>query len=119
MLLGNLLENELDACAAMRTHSPVENRLPEDPAKTNTPTTDSPCFIRINAQQTGNSMFCLTVDNSSPCPPEMEGEQFRSGKHAGFGIGTASVRLIAERYHGDSRFEWKDGVFYASVMLNP
>ncbi len=34
-------------------------------------------------------------------------------------MGTVAVRLIAERYHGEPRFEWKDGVFCASVMLNP
>ena len=36
----------------------------------------------------------------------------------GFGIGTESVRVIAERYSGDPRFEWKDGMFYVSVMLS-
>lgn len=97
VLLGNLLENALDACAV------AENS----------------CFIRVNARQTGNTMLLITVDNTSPCPPEMDGEQFRSSKHEGFGMGTMSVRLITERYHGDARFEWKDGVFYASVMLNP
>lgn len=80
---------------------------------------DNSCFIRINVKQTGTSMLCLAVDNLSPCPPKMDGKQFYSSKHVGFGIGTASVRLIAKRYYGDARFEWKDGAFYASVMLNP
>lgn len=119
VLLGNLLENALDACTTAKTHVPAENRFPEYPTKNVTPTADSSCFIRVNAKQTGTSMFCLAVDNSSPRPPKMDGEQFHSSKHAGFGVGTASVRLIAERYHGDARFEWKDGVFYASAMLNP
>lgn len=78
------------------------------------PAADSPCFIRVNARQAGNSMFCLAMDNASPCPPEMGGGQFCSCKHEALGMGTVSVRLIAERYRGDARFEWKDGVFYAS-----
>lgn len=98
VLLGNLLENALEACAGM-----------ERMAR----------FIKINARQTGESMLSLTVDNACPGPPEMEGEQIRSSKHDGFGIGTLSVRMIAKRYHGDARFEWKNRVFYASVMLNP
>ena len=46
-------------------------------------------------------------------------EKLVSTKAAGCGIGTESIRMIAEQYRGDARFEWKDGVFYASVMLNP
>lgn len=42
------------------------------------PAADSPCFIRVNARQAGNSMFCLAVDNASPCPPEIDGGQFCS-----------------------------------------
>ena len=26
--------------------------------------------------------------------------------------------MTAERYNGDARFEWREGVFYASVMLS-
>ena len=46
-------------------------------------------------------------------------EKLVSTKAAGSGIGTESIRMIAEQYRGDARFEWRDGVFYASVMLNP
>lgn len=106
VLLGNLLENALDACSEY-----TDSGAYAAPEK--------PCSIRVNARQTGESMLSLTVDNTCPQPPRMEGEQFFSSKHEGFGMGTVSVRLIAERYHGDARFEWKDGVFLASVMLNP
>ncbi|WP_243023757.1 GHKL domain-containing protein [Clostridium sp. AM28-20LB] len=46
-------------------------------------------------------------------------EKLVSTKPAGSGIGTESILMIAEQYHGDARFEWRDGVFYASVLLNP
>lgn len=97
VLLGNLLENALDSCAD----------------------SDNDCSIRVSARQISASMVTLTVDNTSPLPPDMQGENLYSSKLEGFGIGTASVRLIAEKYNGDARFEWKEGVFYASVMLNP
>lgn len=116
VLLGNLLENALDACACMEK-KPEFSDSPG--AQENHHLSYKECFIRVNARQNGDSMLSLTVDNTSPQAPAMEGEQFRSSKHDGFGLGTISVRLIADRYHGDARFQWKDGVFYASVMLNP
>ncbi len=97
VLLGNLLENALEACIGL------EGRP----------------LIRACARQTGESMLILTVDNTSPGLPVWEDGQLRSSKREGFGTGTESVRMIAKRYDGDARFEWKDGTFCASVLLNP
>ena len=102
VLLGNLLENALDACQTGRPES-----------ETSQP------FIRVCAIQTGTSTLSITVDNTSVFKPTWINEKLVSTKAAGSGIGTESIRMIAEQYHGDARFEWKDGVFYASVMLNP
>lgn len=93
-LLGNLLENALDACAASKT----------------------PRFIRLHIRQQGS--LYLTMDNTSDQPPLSDEKRLISSKHDGFGIGTESVRMTAERYNGDARFEWKEGIFYASVMLS-
>ncbi|MEI3183528.1 MAG: GHKL domain-containing protein, partial [Lachnospiraceae bacterium] len=65
------------------------------------------------------STLSITVDNTSVFKPTWINEKLVSTKAAGSGIGTESIRMIAEQYRGDARFEWKDGVFYASVMLNP
>lgn len=97
VMLGNLLENALEACTGRK----------EDP------------FIRVNLVQHGVSMLTLTVDNTCPEPPVWEDGKLRSSKHEGFGLGTELVRTISEKYHGDARFAWEDGVFYASVILNP
>lgn len=97
VLLGNLLENAFEACMA------CENKR----------------FIHVNAQQTGTSMLSLTVDNTCVSPPVWEENRLISNKHEGFGIGTDSVHMIANKYHGDVRFSWREGVFYASVLLNP
>ena len=102
VLLGNLLENALDACQTGRPES-----------ETSQP------FIRVCAIQTGTSTLSITVDNTSAFKPTWINEKLVSTKSAGSGIGTESIRMIAEQYRGDARFEWKDGVFYASVMLNP
>jgi len=63
-------------------------------------------------------MLILTVDNTAPRPMAEDGALL-SSKHPGLGIGTESVRFIARQYRGDACFEWRDNVFYASVMLNP
>ena len=102
VLLGNLLENALDACQTGRPES-----------ETSQP------FIRVCAIQTGTSTLSITVDNTSVFKPTWINEKLVSTKAAGSGICTESIRMIAEQYRGDTRFEWKDGVFYASVMLNP
>lgn len=97
VLMGNLLENAIEAC------TPLE----------------CPCTIRVNIQQLSDSMLSLTVDNTCPREPLWRQGRLLSGKRKGYGTGIASVRSTAERYHGDARFQWTDGVFYASVLLNP
>ena len=99
VLIGNLLENAVDACTG--TDSCVQP------------------FIRLHIVQTGSSMISITADNTSSESPSWCGDRILSAKHSGYGIGTESISMIAERYNGDARFTWKDGVFYASVMLNP
>lgn len=93
---GNLLENALEAC--------TDQKQP---------------YVRVAAQVSGREMISLIVDNTAEKPPLTKEGKFLSSKHDGFGIGTQSIRLMAARYHGTARFEWKDGMFYASVLLNP
>ncbi len=94
-LLGNLLENALDACRNV--------------------TKDTP-FIRVGGYADGGHVV-ITVDNSCAHAPAEENGRFLSSKHPGFGIGTSSVRSAAERTGGTAEFACTDGVFYASVLL--
>ena len=96
VLLGNLLENAIEACAGSK----------------------APRIIRLHIRQQGKQALYLTLDNTSDQPPKSDGGRFLSSSHDGFGIGTESVRVIAKRYNGDTRLEWKDGMFYVSVMLS-
>lgn len=99
VLIGNLLENAVDACKD--TDPGIQP------------------FVRLHIAQTSSSMLSITADNTSSGSPNWSGDKLLSTKHSGYGIGTESIRMIAERYNGDARFTWKDGIFYASVMLNP
>ncbi|MCD8231816.1 MAG: ATP-binding protein [Clostridiales bacterium] len=94
-ILGNLLENALTACLAALEMNP---------------------FIRLRAR-TDKNQIILTLDNTCAAPPQMEGEAFCSTKHEGMGIGTASIRSVAEKYHGSAQFRYEDHVFFASVLL--
>ena len=95
VLFGNLLENALDACREC---------------------TDTAPFIRIRAREEGGHI-ALAVDNTCCRAPMEENGRFRSSKHEGFGTGTASVRSIAQRYHGVTEFHYQDHIFFASVFL--
>lgn len=103
VLLGNLLENALDAGRA-------DIAAGQSPDST---------FIRVLIIQNGMSNLSVAVDNSCLVSPVWGEGRLMSGKHPGSGIGTESIRYIADKYDGEARFEWRDKVFYSSVMLNP
>jgi len=95
VLFGNLLENALDACKAEIT----ENKK-----------------IIIRAEDDGGSL-CITADNAySGALKYADDGNIISSKHSGTGIGTQSVKSIAESCGGVCRFEARDGMFYASVL---
>ncbi len=95
-LLGNLLENALDACRDI--------------------TGDASRFIRVGGYADGNHVV-ITVDNACARVPAEENGRLLSSKHSGFGIGTSSVRSAAERTGGAAEFSCRDGMFCASVLL--
>lgn len=97
-ILGNLLSNAVDACLQQ---------------------TERERFIRIKLGMAGRSMVTLSVVNSYSGEIREENGVFLSSHHAGEGIGTMSVRHIADQYHGIARFRYEDGVFETSALLNP
>ena len=65
-------------------------------------------------------MIAFIIDNTTDVEPKLgETGLLRSTKHEGYGIGTDSVRSIAERYGGMAEYNYEPGMFHASVMLYP
>lgn len=97
VILGNLLENAVDACCAQKNG---RKRI----------------VLRGRAEQ---HSLLLTVDNT------FEGQirrdkngTIQSSKHPGPGLGLTSVDYIARRHEGMLKVEEKEGIFYASVLLH-
>lgn len=100
VLLGNLLENAVEACKREAGDSAGQAQ-----------------FIKLRIRKRGQSTLMVMVDNPCRKPVAFDGDTPLSSKRDGAGIGVASVREIASRYDGEAVFEQKDGVFYASVIL--
>ena len=93
-LLGNLLENAVDACREVQAAP----------------------FIRARGTWEDGRLV-LTVDNSCPQAPTWEGERLRSTKRDGLGTGTWAVKRPGEHRGGTAEFAYAGGVFYSSVLL--
>lgn len=98
VLLSNIVENAVEACLRQQS---------------------GPRFIDIKAATTGDKMLVLTVTNSYDGEIIRDGERFRSSKRDTTGIGTTSIRKIAQRHDGHVKFSYDGHIFSVSVFLNP
>lgn len=97
VLLGNLLENAMEACLA-QSHG---ERL-----------------IRISGGLQSQYVLVFTVDNTYENPiRQTQSGVYLSSKHSGKGIGISSVQNIASQYNGVASFHHDDTMFYASVLF--
>lgn len=95
VLFGNLLENALDACKQEKSD-------------------DKKIIVRAKSE---NGSLCITVDNTFSGTLKFDSDGMPvSTKHKEPGLGTRSIKSIAESYGGVCRFESADGMFYASVL---
>lgn len=94
-LLGNLLENAVDACREVRRSVP---------------------FIRVRGAWE-DSHIVFAVDNSCEQEPACKDGRLLSSKREGFGTGTWTIQRAAERCGGMAKFIYQDGIFFASVFL--
>ena len=97
-ILGNLLSNAVESC--MRQ-------------------TCGPASIAINIGQAGKSMIALSVRNTYTHVICLKDGRFMSSKRDDLGTGTSSVRYLVDRYHGILKFTYEEGIFEASLLLNP
>lgn len=96
VLLGNILENAVESC---QRETEVQG------------------FIKLRIQRHGSSELLILADNTCTIPAVFKDSIPLSSKRQGPGIGASSIKDIAERYHGTVRFEWKEGIFYTSVLI--
>ena len=98
-IIGNLLENAVDGCRQQ---------------------IDSNRNIKIAGEMVQGNMIAITVKNTYGGKIERQGDAFISSKrpHHQEGIGISSIRSIAERYGGMTRFKYDEKIFEASVLLN-
>ncbi len=95
VLIGNLLENALEAAS----EAPAERR-----------------YIRLNMRCDGN-ILVLASDNGFSGSVLVEDGQYRSTKEGHAGIGLKSIAQIAEKYRGGFEFWHDESEFHVSVML--
>lgn len=95
VILGNMLENAIDACKQM-----------EDGHK----------FITINSKLHHKTLV-ITMDNSFDGNYIVENGRARSSKRNGFGIGLSSIKSLAQKYNGNVEFKKQEDVFLSSVLL--
>lgn len=95
ILFGNLLENAIEACSRQKMG---ERRA------------------RLEVKALKKNMIIL-LDNTFEGILQKENNAFYSSKHEGIGIGTASIRQIAESYGGRADFKAEGNWFMASVYI--
>ncbi len=96
VLLGNLAENAVEACAAQ---------------------TQGAKKLQICGSVQGNRLL-FTIDNTFAAAPKQDRNGvFLSTKHAGQGIGLESARAIAKRHRGQLKTEVREGMFCVSVYV--
>lgn len=94
-LIGNMLENALEAIQRQDA---------------------GPRFIRISCGKERDYIM-FQIQNSNTAPVRREEKRFYSAKRDDYGVGTLSIRVVAERYGGVADFSNLDGCFTARVMV--
>lgn len=96
LILSNLLENALEASRK---------------------TTMSRQQILLEIRQHSASLLLIRVENNFDGIIKEKSHLLHSTKRKGLGIGTQSVRRMAEKNDGSCNFTYENGVFTAKIML--
>lgn len=99
VLLGNLLENAVEACLTIHD-------------------ADSQAQIFVKSKAESDAVFLQIKNTCFQMPVKDEEGYYLSTKHKGRGIGLESVKNIVEQYEGLLEIEQDDGWFCVSVLLN-
>lgn len=96
VLMGNLLENALEACLRQTEGSP---------------------FISLHIRPL-QGMIIITLDNSYSGVLNRDGENFSSSKTGHCSIGISSVKKIVEKYQGILQLQYEENQFHVSATLH-
>lgn len=107
---GIIPNTELNLCenTAADAVATLETSLKTDSAKRH---------ILVQAYLHSDRMILLTVENIFDGNITVKNGEYQSSKRSGCGIGLQSVRHIAEKSGGYSRFLYENGTFCANIIL--
>ncbi len=107
---GIIPNTELNLCenTAADAAATLEASLKTDSAKRH---------ILVQAYLHSDRMILLTVENIFDGNITVKNGEYQSSKRSGCGIGLQSVRHIAEKSGGYSRFLYENGTFCANIIL--
>lgn len=97
VLVGNLLENAIEAC--LRQNSPDK-------------------FISLKIEMKSPLTLSLMISNSYEGSIRQKSERYLSSKREDFGIGIASVQHITEKYGGFTKISHENQLFTVYILLN-
>lgn len=97
VLVGNLMENALEAC--MRQKEGVR-------------------YIRARFEKQEKQMLSISVQNSYNGMIKKEKGRYISSKRNEFGIGLSSISYIVEQHDGVMKVQDSDNVFTVNVLIN-
>lgn len=95
VILGNLVENAVEACDMM-----------DSPEK----------LIIFRAEMKGRQLVVMTKNTYGERVTKRE-QRFYSTKHEGVGIGLDSVKKVTEKYGGQMKVEYDETYFTVSILL--
>lgn len=96
-LLGNMIENSISGCM---TVSDEENRYH---------------YLSVTVKNDVN-LYIVSTNSFNGVVKRKDG-RYLSTKRRGNGIGIHSMNMVAEKYHGVTRFHNSDSEFYVDIML--
>lgn len=98
VILGNLLENALEACFRQTEHER---------------------FINVTLSTGNQNMVAIQITNSGSTDIRRSGDDFLSAKrdYASVGMGIASIRKITDKCRGTATFDYSDHRFTAKILL--
>ncbi|RKJ06892.1 GHKL domain-containing protein [bacterium D16-54] len=113
IIVGNILDNALEACFKLQEKKPEKGDGGEDTKKTKD---QAESFIEIYMGTIKKCLF-LEVRNSTDLPDELEFCRTRKASPKEHGLGLMNIKTAAARYHGAVHMEVKNRVFAISVLL--